>query len=316
MVSKQEQDSKDNSNSQASVLVTGATGTVGSEIVKQLSEARIPVRAACHTPNKVDRINKYPGVEIITGFDFEKPETYDTLFVGNAMLDSCFFIPPPYQNIVESTQMFIKKVTRFNREITRIVKLSAMGTEENASFTAGRLHYKTEKAIEDSGIKCTFLQPNFFMQNFLHLAGDTIRNKQAFYFPAGDAKVSFVDVRDVAAIAVKILTEDEDDFDNKYNTKQFVITGPEAISYYQAAEILSEVTTKRITYVDLSEEEARNEMKKSGIPNWIINLLLERYEASRSGHFSRIYPTVERMLWRNPIPFKQFVKDNVSAFLS
>lgn len=316
MVSIQEQDSSDNSNPQASVLVTGATGTVGSEIVKQLSEAQIPVRAACHTSNKVYRISKYPGVEIITGFDFDKPETYDALFEGDAKLDSCFFLPPPYQNSVESTQMFIKKVNRSNHQIKRIVKLSVMGTEENASFTAGRLHYKTEKAIEDSGIKCAFLQPNFFMQNFINFSGDAIRNKQAFYSPAGDAKVSFVDVRDVAAIAVKILTEDKDDFDSKHNTRQVIITGPEAISYYQAAEILSEVTSKRITYIDLSEEEARNGMKKSGISNWIINSLLELYQASRSGHFSRVYPTVERMLWRNPISFKQYVEDNVSAFLS
>lgn len=84
---------------------------------------------------------------------------------------------------------------------------------------------------------------------------------------ASNAKVSFVDGRDVAAIVVKILTEDEDDFDSKYNKKQFVITGPEAISYYQIAEILSEVTSNTITYVDLSEEEARNEMKKLGMPN-------------------------------------------------
>lgn len=68
------------------------------------------MRAACHTSNNLDRNSKYPGVETITGFGYETPEIYDALLEGNAKLDSCFLIPPPDQNIIELTQMFIKKV--------------------------------------------------------------------------------------------------------------------------------------------------------------------------------------------------------------
>lgn len=303
------------------VLVTGATGTVGSEIVKQLSEEKILVYAACHGSDKIFKISKYPGVKIISGFDYEKPETYDKLFEADNNKNSiyrCFFLPPQTQNSEELTQMFADKIKEESKQkIKRIVKLSAMGTAEESSFTTGRMHYRTEKILEDTGIKSAFLHPNFFMQNFVNFFGDSIRKQSAFYIPGGDAKVSFVDVRDVAAIAVKILAEkNEEYYDLIYNRRRLTITGSEAISYYQAAEILSGVTGKRISYVDLTEEDAKKAMKQLGMPDWIINALLELYGASRTGYFSTKYPTVEEIMGRKPISFKQFAEDNVSAFPS
>jgi uncharacterized protein YbjT (DUF2867 family) len=99
-------------------------------------------------------------------------------------------------------------------------------------------------------------------------------------------------------------------------TFSYALYGSEAMSYYQAAEILTEVTGKRISYVDTSEEDSRNGMKQLGIPDMVIDAITDVSEVSRTGYYSTITSTVEEILGRKPISFKQFVKDNVSAFLS
>jgi uncharacterized protein YbjT (DUF2867 family) len=111
-----------------------------------------------------------------------------------------------------------------------IVKLSTMGADLEPGYTSGRLHRQVEKIIEESGIPYAFLRPNSFMQNFVTRSSQTIKNQNAFYLPAGDGKISFVDARDVAAVAVEVL-----------------ITGPETLSHNQVAEILSEETDRKIS---------------------------------------------------------------------
>lgn len=105
------------------------------------------------------------------------------------------------------------------------------------------------------------------MQNFVNFYGATIKSKNVFYLPAEDAKVSFVDVREIAAIAMKTLT---DDGNGRHNGKANAITGPETLSYYQVAEILSNATGKKIDYVNVSEEDSRLGMKDMGWDDWLI----------------------------------------------
>jgi uncharacterized protein YbjT (DUF2867 family) len=112
--------------------------------------------------------------------------------------------------------------------------------------------------IEESGIPFIFLRPNDFMQNFVNFYSPTIKSNNGLYLPAGDAKVSFVDVRDIAATAVKTLTDD-----GKLG-KAYTITGPEALSYFQVAEILTSVTGKKISYINVSEEDTRVGLKARG----------------------------------------------------
>lgn len=104
------------------------------------------------------------------------------------------------------------------------------------------------------------------MQNFVNYFGQTIRNQNAFYFHGSDAQISFVDARDIAAVAVKIFTLGEDQ--HNYDYKSFNVTGQDALSYGQAAEILSKETGREISYEDISEDNARNGMKQSGMSDW------------------------------------------------
>jgi uncharacterized protein YbjT (DUF2867 family) len=139
----------------------------------------------------------------------------------------------------------------------------------------------------------------------------TIKEQGAFYLPAaGDPKVSFVDVRDIAAVAVKALTDGND----KHKNKTWLITGPESLSYYQAAEILSNATGKKISYVNISKEEARRVMKEMGVDDWWINTIIEVYDFYRGGLQAQVSSAVEEVAGKKPISFSQFAKDYAQAF--
>lgn len=133
-----------------------------------------------------------------------------------------------------------------------------------------------------------------------------------YYLPAGNLRASFVDVRDIAAVAVKALTEDRND--NRYNEKIYTITGPELPSYYQTAEILSKTTGKKTNYVSVSEEEFRQEMKDSGIGDWWINVIMEVYEFYRGGTQEQISSAIEAVTGKEPRTFAQFANDYADAF--
>ena len=155
------------------------------------------------------------------------------------------------------------------------------------------------------------------MQNFVNFYSPTIKSKNAFYLPVEDAKVSFVDVRDIAAIAVKTLTDDDGGGGNgsRHNGKAYTITGPEALSYYQVADILSNATGKKIGYVNISEEDTRIGMKDMGINEWLINIIIETFlYYYRKGYASQVSDAVESITGNKPISFAQFAMDHVGAF--
>jgi uncharacterized protein YbjT (DUF2867 family) len=116
-------------------------------------------------------------------------------------------------------------------DVTHIVKLSAMGADSQSGSTILRLHGEEENIIKESGIPYTFLRPPAFMQNFITQFGQTIKTQNAFYIPAGKAKMNFVDARDVAAITAKILINGNKDENKFYINKAYDITGQEALSY-------------------------------------------------------------------------------------
>ena len=148
------------------------------------------------------------------------------------------------------------------------------------------------------------------MQNFISFFGQTIKNQNAFYLPAGNGKVSFVDVRDIAAVAVKLLTENR----IRHKNTAFGITGQEALSYSQAAEVLSNATGKIVSYIDVPQEEAIKSMKRSGMEDWLIADLIEFSNIIRAGNASQTTDTIEQLLGRKATSFEQFVKDHINSF--
>src|SRR5918999_1594712 len=191
------------------ILVTGATGTVGSEVVNQLSDVKsdIKIKAAVHSVENAKKIQNFQRVEPIQ-IDYDTQEGLQAAFKD---ADKLFLLTHPSP---KSADHEINLVTEAKKSgIRQIVKQSIMGADLKADVEAMRLHRQTEKAIEESGIPYTFLRPNEFMQGFINFHGSTIKSNNAFYLPAEDAKVSFVDARDIAAVAVKALM----DGDKHYN---------------------------------------------------------------------------------------------------
>jgi uncharacterized protein YbjT (DUF2867 family) len=202
-----------------------------------------------------------------------------------------------------------------NAGVKYIVKQSVLGADAEPSITPSRLHRQAEKVIEESGIPFTFLRPNFFMQNFVTFYSHFIKTQGTFYVPAGDAEASFVDVRDIAAVAVKALSGGS----SKNGTanhirKAYDITGGEALSYGQAAEILSKEIGKKVNYVNISDEDARKGMKDMGADDWTINSMIELFGITREGYLSEISSAVEQVTGNKPISFSQFAKDYAGAF--
>jgi len=286
------------------ILITGATGTVGSEVVKQLSAKgeNIIVKAAARsaTDNTFENLNRVQVVQL----DYDKP---DSLAVALKGVDKLFLLTPFQSNMVDLTSNLVSEAKK--AKVKYIAKQSVMGADAEPGITPGRLHRQAEKIIEESGIPFTFLRPNFFMQNFVNYYSNLIRSQGAFYMPAGDAKVSFVDVRDIAAVAVKSLINDNQQKGRAYN-----ITGGEALSYGQAAEILSKAVGKKINYVNVTDVDARKGMKDMGMDEWIINSIIELFEFAKAGHWSAISPVTEQVTGNKPITFSQFAKDYAGAF--
>ena len=286
------------------VLVTGSTGNVGSEVVKQLSKGTldINVRAAVHSAKNAKKF----GIEV-TQIDYNIPETIRQALKN---VDRLFFVPPESPDAIGHVSNVINEAKK--SEIRHIVKLSAFGADSESIVSSLRLHRQTEEIIEESGIPYTFLRPTEFMQNFVNWYGPTIKSDNAFYLPAGNLRASFVDARDIAAVAVDALTEDGNN--NRHDGKTYTITGPEVLSYYQAAEILSNAIGKKVNYVSISEEEFRQEMKDSGIGDWWIDVIMEVLELYKGGTQEQISSTIEDVTGKKPITFAQFAKDYTEAF--
>jgi uncharacterized protein YbjT (DUF2867 family) len=213
--------------------------------------------------------------------------------------------------MTEISSNFVKEAKKNGVEY--IVKLSVMGADAEPGITIGRLHRQEERIIEDSGIPYTFLRSTAFKQNFVNFFSNSIRSQGAFYLPVGDGKVGFVDVRDIASVATRVLTE-HDGSRTRDNGRAYDITGPEALSYYQSAEILSNATGKKIMYVNIPEVDARQGMKKIGMENWLIDAIMEFYNIIKAGHASQTTTVVEQITGRKPISFAQFAKDYAEFF--
>src|ERR687885_863358 len=208
------------------ILVTGATGTVGIEVVKWLLSAKgergegedMIVKAAARSTN--DSTFRNLGVQVVQ-LDYNKP---DTLSSALRDIDKLFLLTPFQSNMVDLTSNLVNEAK--NAGVKYIIKQSVLGADAEQAITPSRLHRQAEKIIEESGIPFTFLRPNFFMQNFVTFYSHFIKTQGAFYVPAGDAKASFVDVRDIAAVAVQVLNGNNGE--SKHIGKAYDITGGEA----------------------------------------------------------------------------------------
>jgi uncharacterized protein YbjT (DUF2867 family) len=282
------------------ILITGATGSNGQELVRQLAAAGQPVRALVRNAAKGASL-KGPNVELAVG-DFDQPASLDAALQG---VDKAFLLTPVAEPFVQWQSAFIDAARRAG--VRHLVKFSGMGAKPGADSELLRLHAQTDDLLRQSGVPFTILQPNSFHQNMLTSAA-SIKAQGKFYLPLKNAAQSTVDIRDINAVAARVLTSPG------HEGKVYVITGPEALTLQQAAETLSAVLGRKIDYVDVPLAAAADGMRRSGMPEWSVGVVAELLGYFASGAAATVTDTVPRLLGRPAISFGQFVKDHRAAF--
>lgn len=281
------------------ILIIGATGRVGVELVRLLIEKGEAVRAA--TRNLTKASASMPRFTEIIEFDFDRPDTFTPALKG---IDKVFLIARPGDN--HSDKVAIPFIDKAKKEGVRlIVNLTAMGVEQDDSFALRLI----EKYIEASGIAFVHLRPNWFMQNFNSgsMLAD-ILSTGGLHLPASDAKLSFIDIRDIAAVGLAALT------DPRHIGSALTLTGGEALDHYEVVNILSRTAGKTIAYIPLSEEVACAALENAGVAAELIERWTKFYRLVRQGQCKSVTHHVESVLGRPTITFEQYAKDYAASW--
>ena len=279
------------------ILITGASGNVGKEVLKQITQTGVEVRAAFQSVSKA--AGAPSGVEIVT-VDYNQPETLRTALKA---VERIFLVGPPTAQLPALERKAMEVIAQSG--VRQVVKLSAMGGRE-AIFP--RQHTESEDYIQSTGVPYTFLRPNGFMQNMVNYNAPTINTQSAFYGSEGDGRVSQIDIRDVAAVAVRALTEDS------HVGKAYTLTGPEALTNKEIAQILSDELRREIRFINLPPAQLKEALLSAGVPEWNADALLDLQRLYREGKASTVTRDVEQILGRKAISFAQFVRDSRSDF--
>ncbi len=275
------------------ILVTGVTGNIGYFTAKYLQECGAEVLGAVTNLEKAKNLDL--NMECIQ-FDFLNSRTYSAALTG---VDRIFLIRPPILSDPKQMYPFLDEAKRLG--VKHIVFISLLGIERNP-FPP---HYKIEKFIESSGIPYTFLRPSFFMQNLNTTHQLDIKEKGDIFLPAGDASVSFIDTRDIGEAAARILVNPQN-----HMNKGYTLTGPEALTYQDAAAIMTRILGRHITYSKPGVLAFRREMLKQGHAKGFVNVMAILYLTTRFGMAKRVTDDLATLIQREPTTLEQYVIDH------
>ena len=279
------------------VLVLGGTGKTGRRLVRLLADAGVPVRAASRRPGASGG-----GVEGVK-FDWSRPETYGPALSG---VEGVYLVP------AESVADPSEQVGAFVGEaadsgVRRIVDLSALGVDAAGEGVGLR---KVERAVMDGGVEWTILRPNWFMQNLTEsfLLPPILQSGQVVA-PAADGAVSFIDARDIAAVAAAALTED-----GRHAGAEYPLTGGRALTFAGVADAVGRASGRDVRYVEVEPEQMREGMVEAGTPEKYADMMLGLFAGIRAGWNAPVADAVERVLGRPPIDFDDFARENAAAW--
>lgn len=283
------------------ILVTGATGNVGRELIKILFNKSLPVRVFVRDRSRARAI-AFPGIELVEG-DFARPDTFTRALDG---VDQLFLLIPSSSNVEQQQRNFVDAAKR--ARVKHIVKLSQFSADSAAPDRFRRYHAGVEHHILKSRVPYTFLRPNLFMQGLLNFRS-TIESQGTFYAPAGSARVSTIDVRDIASVAAVALTHSE------HENQIYELTGPEALTHAEMAVELSEAFGKPVKFVDVPPEGMLQTLLGMRMPRWQAEGVIEDYAHYRRGEASAITSVVRDITGEPATRFAQFAADYTRQFL-
>lgn len=279
------------------LLVTGATGNVGLEVVKALKSSRdsseVQTRVAVRSSSSKNAI--FEGLDCVP-LDFVNPATYAAALHD---VTGVFLVRPPALGDVER-HMFPFLDAAAKAGVQHIVFLSLVGVEQH-TYTP---HYKLEQHLKKSSMSWTFLRASFFMQNLSGIHRADIQERNGLYLPVGDGRTSFVDARDIGAVGAQVLANPG------HENKAYDLTGSEALSYTEVAAILSRVLGRAIKYHKLSVFRFFIRELYYGRPFLFVLVMCFLYTGTKKGMSAFVTDEVQRILRRPPITFEQFATDH------
>lgn len=281
------------------ILVTGATGTVGRELVGLLADSAVEVKAGTRRPDHA-RSRFGQTVEVVE-LDYDATETWDAAV---QWADRVFLVPPPFdprgdERLVPFLDWAVQSGAR------HMVLLSAMGVDTRERLALRRI----EQRIEKTGVAWTFLRPNVYMQNFARdFVARPIRDAGVFRLPAGDAPVSFVDSRDVAAVAAEALSGEA------HFARAYTLTGPTGLSHAEAAQVISGVVGREVRYDDVPESALRDRLHEAGWSDEQAATFAGLLASIREGERADVTADVAKVLGRDPGGFESFARDYREAW--
>ncbi|MFF2306094.1 NmrA family NAD(P)-binding protein [Streptomyces sp. NPDC058128] len=277
------------------ILVTGATGRVGRHVLQELTAQGVPARAAVHGPAPGTTATGVP-------FSFTDPRTWREAMSGAT---SMFVMRPPQISRVKEDMLPALSAAR-EYGVKRMVLLSLQGADRNPAVP----HHALENWLRASGVEWTFVRAGFFMQNLSTTHAAEIRELGRIIVPAGEGRTSFVDARDVAAVAARALTSDN------LVREAVTPTGATALTYTEVADLIGTELGTRVTYTSPGPLAFWRHRRAQGTPRAETAVMLALYSACRFNLAAGVTDDIHTVLGRDPIPFTRFARDERTAWLA
>ena len=280
------------------ILVTGASGNVGGAVLNELLRSGATARGMYRS---AEDASKAPAGANPVIADFSDRASLDRALEG---VDRVFLVCSPIPQLVEFESNMIDACRA--RGVCHLVQNSALGADTyDKSFP--KWHHAVEEKLQASRIPATILRPESFMQNITTYFAGTIQSQGAFYAAVGDAGFGFVDVRDIGAVAAKVLTSDG------HAGKTYTLTGPELLTYTQVAARISTLLGRPVQYVAITQEQLRQSMRDMGMPPWQVEALADLQAYYTDGPGGVVTGDVQSVLGRAPIAIDQFLHNYATA---
>lgn len=279
------------------VLVAPASGNVGEAVVASLLEADIGVRAGLLDPTSVSETSRLDdGMELVR-LDLTDPSTYAPALDG---CDGLFLLRPPPISRVGPTLNALLGVAATS-DVEHVVFSSVAGADSNRIVP----HHRVEECLASGPLSWTILRPGFFAQNFGDAYRRDIVEQDRVYVPAGSGRVAFIDVRDLADVAAAVLSRPA-----QHAGWGYELTGPEAVTFGQAAQLLSGVVDRNISYEPATVLGYARHLRNQALPVPQIAVQTALHVGLRRGSAEAVFPTTTRLLGRAARPLKDYFEEH------
>jgi uncharacterized protein YbjT (DUF2867 family) len=282
------------------VLVTGATGNVGSAVVRALVSRGVAVRAFVRDAGKARELLG-DDAELAVG-DLSNAASIRSALDG---VERIFLSSADGPEKVAHETAVVDAAAAAGAHL--IVKCSTIGAAIGSPMRPFDWHGRIEEHLRRSDLPAVFLHSCFYMTNLLASA-EQVRHEHRLFAPAGQGRIAMIDPRDTAAVAAVALTEDG------HRGRTYVLTGPQAITYAQVAEELSRATGEHVEFVDVPDEAARQALVAAGMPDWLVEHLGALFPFIREGGLEPTTDTVHALTGREPRAFAEFAENHAHAF--